>query len=43
MLNTCQEEFEDIKLEIRIGKSKDRQRNGQNEKGQKDKERSPKH
>ena len=41
--NTCLEEFEDIKGVIRICKSKDRQHNGQNEKGQKDKQWSTKH
>ena len=41
--NTCLEEFEDIKEVIKIRKSKDRQHNGQNEKGQKDKQRSTKY
>ena len=38
-----QEEFEDTKGVIKIRKSDDRQHNGQNEKGQKDKQRSTKH
>jgi hypothetical protein len=38
-----QEEFEDNKRVIRIRNSKNRQHNGQKEKGQKDKQRSTKH